>query len=90
MRDPHEISFKVLARRRILEGAHEAYDVADYDETIRHMLQFLENVQATDESIIDLHRECLAMTELCRKAIESEGLRAPIIITSPPIGTGEP
>jgi hypothetical protein len=83
--DTQGVTYKVLARRRILDEAWERFKANDSEGTMCEVLRFLGAVQATDESVIELHRECLAMTELCRKAIESEGLRAPIIITSPPI-----
>jgi hypothetical protein len=86
-------AFKILVRRRILEEAREHYDAADYDSTIRAMLTFLENVQATDERVIELHRECVAMIEHAGKVLELEHMTRPIVVkvegAVPPITDGQ-
>jgi hypothetical protein len=79
-----EMSNNMMARRRILENVKRRFADCDDPGALRETIRFLEHVQATDESVMGLHRECLSMVDLCQRALTLEALRQPLVVTLPP------
>lgn len=67
-----ELEWKMQERRMLLESLRHAIDVDMCgDDTVRSafdvVCMVLERIQHSDESVMQIRRECQQMTEMCRK-----------------------
>lgn len=76
----------LLAEATRLVNDHLYFDVR---ESMRLVIRVLEQVQLSDERVVDLHRECLGMIESVQKLMRIYDSAKPIIIKLDAEGDGD-
>lgn len=72
-----QMSAEMHARRRELEEAEERLEHEDETGAIASLIGVMRGVQARDESLLALRRECQALLEHCAKVLRAEVARRP-------------
>lgn len=64
------VAARLIERRRYIERARHAIVCNHLDAALRDVLVVLEQIQRSDEGVVQLHRECVAMIEQSRRVLE--------------------
>lgn len=75
-----QLEERMLYRRRLIENGRKWLDEGDLASALGHVFMVLDQIQQNDESVIQLHRECLAMVEHAGKALSLVEMMKPTVI----------
>lgn len=76
-----ELSNSMMVRQRFLESARRELRDGFVSEALHDIVAMLDHFQDNERRLLELHAECRGMIELCQKAIASEELRRPMVVT---------